>query len=344
MSRLRIDSRVLLVLLVLFAASVGSPEVAADDAPSPPAQPTTGAGSADYAFDAVVASRYGEEPDGFWLFEPANIEAGTQTPSREPVPVIVFLHGFSALDPVTYRGWIDHLVRRGAVVIYPDWQKLSIFELKPDEYLGNAVFAIREAFRILEEPGHAAIDPERFAVTGHSVGGVLAVGIAAEAEAWRLPAVKAVLSVEPGGCAGCGGGVEQFQTPFADLSLIPDSTKLIVVTGADDSAVGDAGARLIWDATAQIPNEHRDYVVVPSDDHGQPELRADHFMPQTGSIGGETDALDWYGLWKVFDLQLGCAFGQVACDDAMNGSAGQRSMGAWSDGVPVAELIVTDGP
>ena len=34
----------------------------------------------------------------------------------------VFCHGWGALDPHGYRAWIDHMVRRGAIVVWPNYQ------------------------------------------------------------------------------------------------------------------------------------------------------------------------------------------------------------------------------
>src|SRR4051794_8143002 len=46
----------------------------------------------------------GEGPRSYWLFEPAE-------PKPERAPVVVFLHGWFAVNPAFYGAWIDHLVR-----------------------------------------------------------------------------------------------------------------------------------------------------------------------------------------------------------------------------------------
>ena len=103
-------------------------------------------------------------------------------------------------------------------------------------------------------------------------------------------------------------------------------------------------ARRIWEGTSAVPLDRKDHVTLRSDGHGSPALRATHLVAQTAGGGGTLDALDWYGLWKLTDLLLTCAFDGVDCDRASNGSPEQRFMGRWSDGVPVREAVVTDWP
>lgn len=93
----------------------------------------------------------------------------------------------------------------------------------------------------------------------------------------------------------------------------------------------------------QVPLDRRDYVIIQSDGHGAPPLAADHLFTQGVVGGGDVDALDWFGSWKLFDALTGCAFAKVGCD-ALNGSGAETFMGKWSDGVPVKPAIVTDDP
>ncbi len=54
------------------------------------------------------------------------------------------------------------------------------------------------------------------------------------------------------------------------------------------------------------------------------------------------DALDYYGLWKLFDGLTDAAFFGRNREYALGNTPRQRFMGLWSDGMPVKELIVTD--
>jgi pimeloyl-ACP methyl ester carboxylesterase len=181
------------------------------------------------------------------------------------------------------------------------------------------------------------------AVVGHSVGGVLAANYAAVAAEAELPVPAALMSVEPGGCEGCGES-GQLGVPFAELGAISATTRALVVVGEDDDAVGDFGAKIIWSGMAAVPSERRDYVTVTSDGHGEPPLEASHAFPQASGPDDNVDALDWYGTWKLFDALTACAFAGDSCDVALGDTPAQRFMGIWSDGTPVAEARVTDDP
>ena len=56
------------------------------------------------------------------------------------------------------------------------------------------------------------------------------------------------------------------------------------------------------------------------------------------------DALDFYGLWKLFDALCDAAFSGRNRQYALGNTPQQRFMGKWSDGTPVKELNVTDKP
>src|SRR4051812_24096508 len=88
--------------------------------PSQPKQHEKGPGSSEYAYKEVVKNDYGEGDTQYWIFEPA------QPASKGKVPVIIFMHGWSAMEPEGYLGWIEHLVKRGNIVIYPRYQATAL--------------------------------------------------------------------------------------------------------------------------------------------------------------------------------------------------------------------------
>src|SRR5687767_12703598 len=196
--------------------------------PSPPSQPGTGLGGAAAPFDAVMSERFGATPTGFVLFWPETAA------STGPMPVVIFMHGFSAVNPESYRAWIDHIVRRGAIVIYPDYQTANVIETAPADFQANAVAGIRAAVDMLETGVLVAADLERVAIVGHSLGGVLTANLAAVAGHLDLPVPTAIMIVEPGGCLGCGGLSEFVGVPYADLSRIDSETLALVVAGDED--------------------------------------------------------------------------------------------------------------
>ena len=94
-----------LSVLCVFAASATAIAV---PAPTPPQQPAHGPGGADYAHGHVDARLVKDGAQGWWLFTPSN-------PVPKSAPVVIFCHGWGAMNPKTYRAWIDHLVRRGNI-------------------------------------------------------------------------------------------------------------------------------------------------------------------------------------------------------------------------------------
>jgi hypothetical protein len=143
---------------------------------------------------------------------------------------------------------------------------------------------------------------------------------------------------------------------------------LLAVVGDDDDFVREVDARKIYRGATAVPRENRDYIRMFSDDHGVPALVADHraatapgllidgppefsrvrfgrgSVPvEEGSRGPRvTDALDYYGTWKLLDGLADAVFRGVHREYALGGTSEQRFMGLWSDRVPVRELQVQE--
>src|SRR5579859_6313049 len=104
------------LLFIAIVAAVASTRLArAQDKPTPPLQPAIGPGGADYKHKQVVAHMYGTGATRYWIFEPAD-------PVPGDAPLIVFNHGWGAMEPKVYGAWIDHIVKRGNIVVYPVYQ------------------------------------------------------------------------------------------------------------------------------------------------------------------------------------------------------------------------------
>ena len=145
--------------------------------------------------------------------------------------MVVFLHGWFAVNPGFYGAWIDHLVRDGKIVIFPRYQN-DVGTL-PQDFLPNSLEAIRDALRVLHDGvGHVRPDTGRFALIGHSMGGNLAAQIAASAADPRseIPPPQILITLMPG---------EIIPIRKPSLADIPATTLLIVVVGEEDLVVGD---------------------------------------------------------------------------------------------------------
>lgn len=356
MFRRLIGATILSFSLFSYSLTIVSSQTA-----TPPSQPQTGPGGKQYAHTAVTKNRYGSGGKEYWIFEP-------DSPRPRSAPVIVFLHGWGGMNPLYYGAWLDHLVKRGNIVIYPRYQANLLTPIK--EFTPNTLHAIKDAIKRLEtEPGHVSADLSKFAAVGHSLGGVLAASIAALAKQSGLPRVSAVMAVAPGITEA------PINVPLADLKEIPPETLLLAVVADQDTLVRDYDAKRIYYESKRVSAVNKDFVILVSDSHGRPSLQASHRAPTAqdksydngeGVGGGPADllsrvgdarqsqsarletmmvnALDFFGTWKLFDGLCDAAFYGKNREYALGNTAQQRFMGVWSDGVPVKELKVTDKP
>ncbi|HUJ79439.1 MAG TPA: alpha/beta hydrolase fold domain-containing protein [Nitrospiria bacterium] len=345
---------ILTVSLLCAACAMGRASVPkqGDTQAAPPGQPPTGPGSSQAPHAGVSKHQYGEGALGYWIYTPTQ-------PVPAKAPVILYLHGWNGQNPFYYGGWIEHLVKRENIVIFPVYQESKRDE--PERMIQNAIQGTKDAIERLEQSGPVQPELDKFAIVGHSLGGGLTAQIAARAEAAGLPVPKAIMPVEP----GWRGGSDY---PTAPLAKIPPSTLMLVIVGDDDQFAKTRQAKPIFDLTKQIPPDHKRYIIIQSDHHGTPPLIADHIAPHTprdnyslarterqkrwtefiihmaGLRDGEENALDYYGFWKLFDALCDAAFSGKTNIEAALSTARVGGMGVWSDGTPVKTWIETSNP
>lgn len=318
-----------------------------------PGQPLSGPGGADYKHATVQAQRFGQGVDEYWVFSPDD-------PRPAEAPCVVFLHGWGALHPRVYGAWIQHLVRKGRIVIYPRYQYADQFRTPGDVMLEGARGAVKAAWTRLNESGPVRPIQEGMGWIGHSFGGTLAAKLAASSAPDGLPPPRVLLLIEPGGEDLVG---------LADLGTLPVDTLVESVVGDADTLAGDTGARAIAAALADGSERRIELVKIRSDHRSRPPLIADHFAPLGAAQGfppqpiegGDTDlpggplrdrvrerragqysvdAIDFYGFWKLGDALLGAVFEQKDLEYGFGDTPQQRFMGVFSDGAPVTPLVV----
>lgn len=310
-----------------------------DNSITPPSQPTEGPGGADYAYDSVRMSDYGERPDGYWLFEPS-------APRPDSAPVVVFNHGYGSYNPMIYGQWIRHLVRRGNIVIFPRYQR-NLFTPGPEKFAGNVATAIRDAFLELRAGDHVRPAAGPLVMAGHSYGGTIAAFLAIHYADYGIPQPQGVLLVSPGTGPFKGGRLDSYEA-------MPADTRLLIVVSNDDKVVGDELGELIFSTAIHTPQ--RNLLRQFADGHGDPPVQAGHNQAyaldtnfdngrhnisyQRALLVATLDAVDYYGYWKLFDSLLACTRSGQYCDCAFGNTSQQRSLGRWSDGTPVRELDV----
>jgi acetyl esterase/lipase len=226
-----------------------------------------GGGSSAPAKPSVVGP-IGKGGEGVWLFRPAG----------EPKRIVIFFHGQGGPEettPANHRPWIDHLVRRGAIVLYPRYET---------DYSGAVLDAAETGVR------HAMqrLGPQTLPVLalGYSRGAALAVEYAAAAPGQHLPVPDAIESVNP---VPYGE-----QARIVDLRPIRGSTILSILVSDQDPHATD-GMTLLLDRLrkADFPADQVRLHVARS--HGS--FTADHLAPLSSSTAARaaywapTDAL-----------------------------------------------------
>jgi dienelactone hydrolase len=178
-----------------------------------------GGGGAAVSTRPSVEAVQPRQAKGAWIFRPVG----------KPKRLVIFFHGQGGeieATPQNHRRWIDHLVKRGAVVVYPRYEQVY-----SQAVLDPAVAGVRRATRRLELKGLPVL------ALGYSRGAALAVEYAAVAKREHLPVPDAVESVNP---------VPYGETArIVDLRPLKRRTILAVIVSEKDPHASD-GAGLLF--------------------------------------------------------------------------------------------------
>lgn len=297
--------------------------IAVAGAASPPEPPEAGPGAPSYAHHASV-TRLGRGRARAWLYLPGD-------PAPASAPVVVYLHGFGRQRPTRYEPLLIHLARRGYAVVFPAQGCPLAVERLPD----HTRAAVAGALEALRDP--ALPEPGPLALVGHSLGGLIALGLAADPQrAPALPEPSVVILHDPAG------------TRFVDwhqaAAGLSDPIALLVLSVPATRAGDNDAALPVWADTQGLTR--RALLSIETDLHGDPPLISDHLGVQSGPalLGPDRplDGIDWWGYWRPTEAALAEVLlgqlpeaGSVFCTDC-----GEiLSRGRWSDGVPVTPLI-----
>ncbi|MBV9077484.1 MAG: alpha/beta hydrolase fold domain-containing protein [Methylobacteriaceae bacterium] len=368
LGRARIPRAMRLLASLLVSFCLAGPALAA----TPPAQPRSGPGSNANPDGEVVKRAVGTASAATYVYHLAGKAA-------EPRPVIVLLHAWGATNPMVYGGWIDHLARRGYLVLAPAFQEAG--KTRPVDAGPIAATRLRDALAALAKDPNAQPNLSRLAYLGHSAGAGVAMYLAGAAEAEKLPVPKAVFAVMPGGIASDekARGVQ-----LRDLSRVDPSVAVVTLVGDKDFIASDRVSRRLLKETTNVPVGRKLFLRIGSDAHGFPSTSATLASPaspretyDTAAIklppdppvdpkaprqprprwsadmvlSGEqqvliqqmsrnpTDALDYYAFWKTFDMILDAAFGDRDMA-SLRADPTFADLGRWSDGWPMRRLSV----
>jgi len=305
-----------------------------------PEQPRSGPGGQNYLHDEIRITNRADEKSGFWFFEPAS-------PTPDTAHVVVFLHGYGAINPMIYGGWIKHLVRKGNIIVYPRYQK-GIFPPKTRHFADQAVVGIHNALDTLNNGDHIVPITSHFSIVGHSYGGTLAANLTAKFQEYQLPKPVAVLLCSPGTGPFKGGILDSYDN-------IPSDTKLLVMVSEKDKTVGDKLGKKIFLTAVNTIDKH---LITQLEDRRfrKNNIRAGHnesysldptlnlfkktIVTKRAAKANRIDPVDYFGYWKLLDALHTCTRKDYDCNFAIGNTYEQAFMGFWSDGMPVKPLNI----
>ena len=321
----------LITIFLLYSLTINSQ--------TSPSQPMNGPGGMGYMHGSVIQNNFTSlfTGDGYWLFEP-------DQPKPDSADVVIFNHGWGVYNPGPYGQWIEHLVRKGNIVIFPKYQQNdgTFFST----YTPNAATGIIDAFDELNANVNR-VKPRmnHIAMIGHSFGGVITANLAIEYNSYGVPKPKCFMLCEP------GPGTSSGHLPtYSDMDT---DYKTLIIVGDDDIIVGNSFGKMIFDST-NIPTSQKNYIIQYAD--SPPTIEATHNEPLAANnnydggtiatvitaayVASKEDAVDYYCYWKLADALLSCTFYGTDCEYGFGDTPEQRFMGNWSDGSPITELEV----
>ena len=321
----------LITIFLLYSLTINSQ--------TSPSQPMNGPGGMDYMHGSVIQNNFTSlfTGDGYWLFEP-------DQPKPDSADVVIFNHGWGVYNPGPYGQWIEHLVKKGNIVIFPKYQQNdgTFFST----YTPNADTGIIDAFDELNANVNR-VKPRmnNIAMIGHSFGGVITANLAIEYNSYGVPKPKCFMLCEP------GPGTSSGHLPtYSDMDT---DYKTLIIVGDDDIIVGNSFGKMIFDST-NIPTSQKNYIIQYAD--SPPTIEATHNEPLAANnnydggtiatvitaayVASKEDAVDYYCYWKLADALLSCTFYGTDCEYGFGDTPEQRFMGNWSDGSPITELEV----
>lgn len=264
------------------------------------------------------------------LYDREKVQVFRPLGATEPLPVIFFAPGFNNNDPAEYRELINHIISRGFALVYAPFQIIS-GDITLHEKRYDTIWA---GFEEAVKRFGASFDLTRVGFAGHSYG------------AAALPAMMQRGVVELGW--GKNGAFIYAMAPWYYYQFNikqfvewPQQVKLMVQVYDNDGVCDHRMGKEIYDR-ANLPASEKEFVMLRSEERLGYKLDAEHGTP---SMGSDVNALDYYGVYRLFDALADYALNgsETAKRIALgNGSPEQRFMGRWPDGQPVREMLAGD--
>ena len=312
----------------------------------PPEQPRSGFGGTDYVTTHVTKQHIIRNGTSFFVFAPVASDA----PLSRPAQLVLFFHGWTLTNPATYGGWLDHLARRGCVVLCPEYEPTTSTPM--GAFTANAMQSVHEAVGWLRERHDLPVDWDHVVVVGHSAGGILAANYAVLAKSAQAPVPKAVFAVHPG---TYWVRRSDNYTPLENMAEMAPDTLLLVLQGDEDRLALPRDGRELIASTTNVPPEKKRLVVLHADGHGRPKIQSGHFAcfaqdsayDANAIINGvevssadrkvEIEPQTYLVYWRLLDALIAAPPG-CSLNEALGGEPTTLDLGAWSDGTPIRRL------
>jgi pimeloyl-ACP methyl ester carboxylesterase len=306
-----------------------------------PSQPTTGYGSSEIFYNQVTTFNSDDGVTGFMLYIP-------DSPHADSLPLIVFTHGFGEWNPMRYGSWIDHLVKRGNIVVFPRYQQNEYTTFSINFTSNTAAGILRAIDTIHAHSNWTQPKLNQVFYMGHSYGGLISANLATKYLNYGIPKPKAVLMACPGYGQYPGGQLSNYGTMDSSIFLLE-------IIEHEDHVVDSTFALQVFNQTTWIPYVHKNLVIHYADTTGAPGITSTHGEPScvdstydNGDVGvvmsqanfAYTDANDFYCYWKLFDALEDCALAGNGCTTAFGDTPEQKNMGQWSNGTPLIPLEI----
>lgn len=300
----------------------------------PPSAPESGFGSNEaYIATDYQQFRVGSASDGdvVWYFVPDTLKNG------DTAPVVIYLHGFAALYPYVYRTHIEHLLYQGNIVVFPQFQKSSLWGFLQESGLFNEMdqsIWSRRAVKSIEPVMNQltnVIDEGAVFLYGHSLGGLIALAWQAEG---GFP-VRGIMLSHPQ--VDSSAGMPEFVKQLVKVKDIPwrkyamdIDVPVVILNGDEDNIAPISQSVEIVENLMSSPVV--DLYVAQADRYGWPRISPNHGAPldfinglpahlKFFGVSGELDALDWRFYFAALDQFMWYPSGLLEFD-----------LGAWSDG------------
>lgn len=197
-------------------------------------------------------------------------------PEVQWAPLVILLHGWLGMNPKNFGALIDHLARRGAVVVYPVYQDGE--RTAPQAVTALAARGINDALAWLAAERPNAVDAAKTLYWGYSLGAAIASSFAVAPEIYGVPEARALVMVAPGDAKHVATG-DRAASIYAPVEELAAHLPTLLITGAQDSEIGLPTSRALAARLCHIAADRRALLVLRGDPNAAQPVAAKHGSP-----------------------------------------------------------------